>query len=225
MMGGVSTDINGATPLPGLYAAGECACVSINGANRLGSNSLTELLVFGARAARSAARFAANQPHLQGAALTAQAEDEQRQIAQRYFHGRGTESIASIRIDLNHTMEEGAGIYRDEASLQRTCEVIRRLKERYRNVGITDKSLSFNTELTAAIELGFLLDGAEAVAFSALARHESRGSHQRTDYPKRDDEHYLKHSMAYRTEGDPRIDYLDVVITRWPPAERVYGTK
>jgi fumarate reductase flavoprotein subunit len=225
MMGGVSTDIEGATPVAGLFAAGECACVSLNGANRLGSNSLTELLVFGARAARSAARFAAAHPTLNAAALTSQAEDEQRQIAQRFFHSQGRESIAGIRVDLNHTMEEGAGIYRTEASLRATCDTIRRLKERFLQVGLMDKSLSFNTELTSALELGYLLDSAEAVAFSALARQESRGSHQRTDFPNRDDQRYLKHSLAYRTDGDPRIDYKDVVITRWPPAERVYGTK
>ncbi len=224
MMGGVSTDKEGATVLPGLFAAGECACVSLNGANRLGSNSLTELLVFGARAARGAARFAGAHATLNRNALRAQAEDEQRQIAQRWFHGGGKETIAAIRVELNKTMEEGAGIYRAEASLRQTCDTVRQLKQRYQQVGITDKSLSFNTELTAAIELGFLLDAAETVAFSALARQESRGSHQRTDFPQRDDQRYLKHSLAYRTDGDPRIDYLDVVITRWPPAERVYGT-
>jgi fumarate reductase flavoprotein subunit len=224
MMGGVSTDKDAATPLPGLFAAGECACVSINGANRLGSNSLTELLVFGARAARSAARFAAEHPHLNARALQAQAEDEQRQIVERWFHGQGQETIAGIRVELNQTMEEGAGIYRNEQSLEKTCAKLRELKERYRQVGIADRSNSFNTELTAALELGFLLDAAEAVAFSALARQESRGSHQRTDFPQRDDQRFLKHSLAYRTDGDPRIEYSDVVITRWPPAERVYGT-
>jgi fumarate reductase flavoprotein subunit len=223
MMGGVHTDKEGATPLAGLFAAGECACVSINGANRLGSNSLTELLVFGARAARGAARFAGKTAASNRNAIAAQADDEQRQLVERWFHGRGTETIADIRNDLNRTMEEGAGIYRSEASLQGTCEVLRQLKERFRRVGITDKSNSFNTELTTVLELGFLLDAAEAVAFSALARRESRGSHQRTDFPRRDDEKYLKHSMAYRTEGDPRIDYREVTITRWPPAERVYG--
>jgi fumarate reductase flavoprotein subunit len=225
MMGGVSTNKEGATPVAGLFAAGECACVSINGANRLGSNSLTELLVFGARAARSAARFAAEHPNINSTALQGQAEDEQKGIALRYFHGQGKETIAGIRVDLNHAMEHGTGIYRTEASLKTTCDTIRKLKERYQQVGLQDKSLSFNTELTAALELGFLLDAAEAVAFSALARRESRGSHQRTDFPKRDDTQYLKHSLAYRTNADPRIDYLDVVITRWPPAERVYGTK
>jgi fumarate reductase flavoprotein subunit len=223
MMGGVSTDREGATVVPGLFAAGECACVSINGANRLGSNSLTELLVFGTRAARSAARFAAAHPNVRADALRAQAEDEQRQIRERWFHKQGSETIAGIRIELNKTMEEGAGIYRNEESLQRTCATIRQLKDRYQHVGIADKSLSFNTELTSALELGFMLDAAESVAFSALARHESRGSHQRTDFPQRDDARYLKHSLAYRTDGDPRIDYQNVVITRWPPGERVYG--
>jgi fumarate reductase flavoprotein subunit len=223
MMGGVSTDIEGATQLPGLFAAGECACVSINGANRLGSNSLTELLVFGARAARGAARFAAEHAQLNVSALQTQAEEEQRQLVQRFFHGQGKESIAGLRLELNTTMEQGAGIYRTEASLRETCDTIRQLKERYPRVGLMDKSVSFNTELTAAIELGFLLDSADAVAFSALARQESRGSHQRIDFPQRDDQRYLKHSLAYRTAHDPRIEYLDVVITRWPPAERVYG--
>jgi fumarate reductase flavoprotein subunit len=225
MMGGVSTDKEGATPVPGLYAAGECACVSLNGANRLGSNSLTELLVFGARAARFAVRFAADHPIRNPAALQAQAEDEQRRIAERWFHGQGKETIAAIRVDLNKTMEAGAGIYRTEASLRQTCDTLRQLKARFGQVGLADKSLSFNTELTAALELGFLLDAAEAVAFSALARRESRGSHQRTDFPQRDDQHYLKHSLAYQTDGDPRVEYQDVVITRWPPGERVYGAK
>jgi fumarate reductase flavoprotein subunit len=223
MMGGISTDRDGTTVVPGLFAAGECACVSINGANRLGSNSLTELLVFGARAARSAARFATAHANINGSALKAQAEDEQRGIARRWFHGQGTETIAGIRVDLNKTMEEGAGIYRTAESLGRTCDTLRQLKERYLRIGLADKSLSFNTELTSALELGFQLDAAEAVAFSALARQESRGSHQRTDFPGRDDQRFLKHSLAYRCAGDPRLEYLDVVITRWPPAERVYG--
>ncbi len=223
MMGGVSTDKDGATAIPGLFAAGECACVSINGANRLGSNSLTELLVFGARAARAAVRFAQEHPSLNAGALQAQAEDEQRAIAQRWFQSKGEERIVDLRTDLNRTMEEGCGIYRSAESLKDTCQVVRQLKERYQNVRITDTTNSFNTELTAAIELGFMLDTAEAVAFSALARNESRGSHQRTDFPQRDDRNYLKHSLAYRTSGDPRIEYQDVVITKWPPAERVYG--
>src|SRR5438094_5278712 len=139
MMGGVSTNIHGATILPGLYAAGECACVSINGANRLGSNSLTELLVFGHEAARSAARFAAEHPQVSTQAITAQAEDEQRRIADRFFRpGERKETIASVRTALQKTMEAGAGIYRTEASLRETCDEIQKLKERYQQVGIED---------------------------------------------------------------------------------------
>jgi fumarate reductase flavoprotein subunit len=224
MMGGVSTDIDGATSVPGLFAAGECACVSINGANRLGSNSLTELLVFGARSARSAVKFAADHPNINAAALSGQAADEQRAIVQRWFQGGGgKETLAGIRLEMNTTMETGCGIYRTEASLQTTCNKLRELKERFKQVSISDKSNSFNTELTTAIELGYLLDAAEAVAFSALARKESRGSHQRVDFPARNDQEYLRHSLAFRTDGDPRIEYKDVVITKWPPAERVYG--
>jgi len=227
MMGGIHTDREGATPLPGLFAAGECACVSINGANRLGSNSLTELLVFGARAAQSAVRHAAGQSAPARDALQAQVNDEQRRIANRYFRpGKGKETLAGLRAEMNQTMEEGAGIYRTEASLRVTCEKLAELRERYQNAEIADHSLTFNTELTTAIELDNLLEIGEALAHSALGRKESRGSHQRSDYPQRDDVQFLKHSLAYRSDGEPpRIDYLDVVITRWPPGERVYGTK
>jgi fumarate reductase flavoprotein subunit len=130
-----------------------------------------------------------------------------------------------IRTELNRTMESGAGICRTEASLRETCDTIRQLQRRFADVVVTDRSQTFNTELTTALELGFLLDAAEALAHSALGRKESRGAHQRTDYPRRDDQNFLKHSLAYRTEGDPRIEYRPVVITRWPPGERVYGAK
>jgi succinate dehydrogenase flavoprotein subunit len=224
MMGGIDTDINAATLLPGLFSAGECACVSINGANRLGSNSLTELLVFGARAGRNAARFAAEHPDLNAPALQAQAEDEQRRIAAGYINKTGgVETIAGISTELRTAMEEGAGIYRTEETLRATCQKIQELKERYPNIKLDDHTASFNTELTSALELEAMLDCAETVAASALARSESRGSHQRSDFPQRDDQQFLKHSLAYRTGGEPRIEYRDVVITRWPPAERVYG--
>src|SRR5678815_4054810 len=142
----------------------------------------------------------------------------------RYFQPRsGGENIASVRLDLQKTMESGAGIYRTEGSLQDTCGIVRLLKERMQQVTIADTSLSFNTELTAALELECMLEVADALAHSALLRRESRGSHQRLDYPQRDDQNFLKHSLAYRTDGDPRIEYRDVVITRWPPKERVYG--
>ena len=224
MMGGIHTDIEAATPLAGLFAAGECACVSINGANRLGSNSLTELLVFGARAGRAAAAFAREHPQCDTRALEAQAKDEQERIRKNFIAKQGgKQRIARLRAEMTATMESGAGIYRTESSLKTTCDKLAELKDRFTRITLDDHSLTFNTELTAALELDFMLDIAEAVTHSALARTESRGSHQRTDYPKRDDEKFLAHSLAYRTEGPPRIEYLNVVITRWPPAERKYG--
>ena len=225
MMGGIHTDIEAATELPGLFAAGECACVSLNGANRLGSNSLTELLVFGARAGRAAAAFAQEQPGCDTQALEAKAKDEQVRIQQQFINKTGgTERIASLRTEMTKTMEAGAGIYRTQDSLQETCDKVSELKERFANITLDDRSLTFNTDLTAALELECMLDVAEAVAYSAVARKESRGSHQRIDHPQRDDKNFLAHSMAYRTDdGPPRIKYRDVVITRWPPAERKYG--
>jgi len=224
MMGGIDTDINGATSLPGLYAAGECACVSINGANRLGSNSLTELLVFGARTGKAAARFALEVPHPDKNSLELQTADEQKRITRNFFRkGRGTERIFSLRKEMNETMETSAGIYRSGKSLKETCDKIKELKDRFVNIDLEDKSLNFNTELTSALELEFMLDVAEAIAYSALKRTESRGSHQRSDFPERDDENFLKHSMAYQTNTKPHIDYKDVIITKWPPGKRVYG--
>ena len=212
--------------MPGLFAAGECACVSINGANRLGSNSLTELLVFGARAARAAVQFAQENDSIALEEIHAQAEAEQQRIREQFFQpSGGKETLAGLRTEMTNTMELGAGIYRSEDSLRKTCETIRNLKARFAHVELTDHSLTFNTELTTALELEYMLDVAEALAFSALARTESRGSHQRADYPTRDDERFLKHSLAYQTNGEPRIEYLDVAITRWPPGERVYGSK
>jgi len=223
MMGGVSTDIDGATPLAGLYAAGEAACVSINGANRLGSNSLTELLVFGARAGKAAGVFAAAQRPA-GPAVLAQAQDEGRRLEERLGRTAGTEKIATLRTEMHQTMEGSAGIYRTGAALEGAAAKIEELRQRCEAVSLDDHSRTFNTELTSALELSYMLDLAAAIVQSALRRKESRGSHQRTDHPARDDGKYLSHSLAYRTEdGPPRIEYLPVTITRWPPAERVYG--
>jgi fumarate reductase flavoprotein subunit len=227
MMGGIHTDIKAATPVAGLFAAGECACVSINGANRLGSNSLTELLVFGAQAGRAAAAFAKAQAKTDTQALEAQAKDEQERVRKNFIAKMdGKERIAAIRTEMTSAMEAGIGIYRDEASMRETCNKLAELKDRFKNITLDDRSNTYNTELTSALELENMLEIAETVAHSALHRKESRGSHQRTDYPKRDDEKFLAHSLAYRTEsGPPRIDYLNVVITFYPPAERKYGDK
>jgi fumarate reductase flavoprotein subunit len=224
MMGGVHTDIHGATTLPGLYAAGETACVSINGANRLGSNSLPELLVFGARAGRAAADYATT---VRGAspAVEAQARTEAQRLEHALTrHGEGGERIAHIRTDMQATLETAAGIYRDGPTLTKAADQIRVLQERFAKVGLDDHSHTFNTELTAMFELSGMLDIAQTIIESALCREESRGAHQRTDFPKRNDEHFLAHTLVHReSDGTARVDYLPVTITRWPPGERVYG--
>ena len=224
MMGGVHTDINGATPLQGLFAAGEVACVSINGANRLGSNSLTECLVFGARAGRAAAAYAAEQQEPSGHIL-AQAMDEQRRLETQFLRKTGGhERIATLREDMQKTTEESAGIYRTGMALLAAAETLHKLQERFQDVALDDHSQTFNTELVAALELSCMLDVAETIVQSGLHRTESRGAHQRSDFPKRDDEKFLAHSLVFQQEdGSPRIEYLPVTITRWPPAERVYG--
>jgi len=223
MMGGISTDINAQTALPGLYAAGETACVSINGANRLGSNSLTELLVFGTRAGRAAAAYAGTVSPPASAAIDALAADEQRRLDRNFLRkDGGKERIATVRQEMQKTMEEGAGIYRDEEKMEKTCKTLRTLRERFKDIIIEDRGSTFNTEVMNALELDFMLDVAETVANSALIRKESRGSHTRTDFPKRDDENFLKHTLAYRTPDGPKIEYLPVTITRWAPEERKY---
>jgi fumarate reductase flavoprotein subunit len=224
MMGGVHTDLNAATPLAGLYAAGEVACVSINGANRLGSNSLTELLVFGARAGHAAAAFAVEQKEASSSVL-AQALDEKRRLEKEFLHKTGgRERIATIREEMQQALERGAGIYRTHDSLAAAANKVSELQERFRDITIEDHSHTFNTELTAALELAYMLDVAEAIIQCALNRRESRGSHQRTDYPQRDDTNFLAHSLVRRGgDGSLRVEYLPVTITRWPPGERVYG--
>jgi fumarate reductase flavoprotein subunit len=223
MMGGVHTDMNGATPLPGLYAAGETACVSINGANRLGSNSLPECLVFGARAGKAAAEYASLELEVNPRVI-AQKTDEHRRLEHDLLERKGRERIATIRDEMQKSMENSAGIYRSGPSLRQGIEEIRQLQERYAHIAIEDRSRTFNTERIAALELACMLDVAEAIVTAAARREESRGAHQRTDFPKRDDGRYLAHSMIYRNaDGSARVDYLPVTITRWPPAERVYG--
>jgi fumarate reductase flavoprotein subunit len=225
MMGGIHTDIHGATPLKGLYAAGEAACVSINGSNRLGSNSLGELLVFGARAGKSAVEYLANGANQTNHNhLLALASDEEHRLEQQYGKDDGIERIAKLREEMQRTMESGCGIYRDRATLVESANKLSELKERAANLRLDDHGRSFNTQLTAALELGFMLEVAETIVHCALNREESRGAHQRRDFPKRDDIKFLAHSLVSRSgEGPPRVDYLPVVITRWPPGERIYG--
>ncbi|MCP2298634.1 succinate dehydrogenase subunit A [Nocardia amikacinitolerans] len=225
MMGGIHTDIHGATPVRGLYAVGETACVSINGANRLGSNSLPELLVFGARAGRAAAEYASSATDGRSSAVLALSRDEQDRLERELMrHAEGSELIADIRTEMHKTMETGAGIYRDGDSLAKAADTLRELRDRFGNVGLDDHSRAFNTELVAMLELSCMLDVAECIIACAHAREESRGAHQRTDFPARNDQRYLAHSMIHREpDGSGRVSYLPVTITRWPPGERVYG--
>jgi fumarate reductase flavoprotein subunit len=224
MMGGVSTDIRGATPLEGLYAAGETACVSINGANRLGSNSLPECLVFGARAGRAAAEYAAT-AGATPSAVEAQADDERRRLERDLLgKGAGTESIAGLRDQMQATMEEAAGIFRTGPEMIKGADTLAELQERVGGVGVADTSRTFNTELLAALELANMLDISQCILRAGLQREESRGAHQRTDFPARDDQRFLTHLLVCRNaDGTSRIEELPVTITRWPPGERVYG--
>jgi fumarate reductase flavoprotein subunit len=224
MMGGVHTDINGATDVPGLFAAGEVACVSINGANRLGSNSLPELLVFGARAGRAAAEYATTAA-APGQAVFAQGDDERRRLERDLLgRDRGRERLSTIRAEMQKILEDAAGIYRDGDTLSEAADRLRELQSRAASAVIEDASHTFNTERTAALELSAMLDLAECIVHSALRREESRGAHQRTDFPARDDGRFLAHSVVHREpDGSPRVTYLPVTITRWSPGERVYG--
>ena len=225
MMGGIDTDIRAATTLPGLYAAGECACVSINGANRLGSNSLTELLVFGRRAALAAMEYVrsgakpASEP-----ARAAGAKAAQGRIRELMQRTGGADTVAGLRKEMMQTMEEHAGIYRTGEGLAAACTKLAELRQRYKRIELHDKTNVYNTDLLQALELGSMLECAEAVTQSALARKESRGAHQRLDFTARDDKNYLRHSLAtFDPSGPPRIGYRDVVITKSQPGVRDYS--
>jgi fumarate reductase flavoprotein subunit len=225
MMGGIDSNINGETPMPGLFAIGETACSGLHGANRLGSNSLTDLLVSGKRSADRAAAYAkeAGKGEIDPA-LTEQSTAVVTWVRELLQQSGGDESIAAIRRDMKSTLEEGAGIYRDEDGARDACERIADLRQRYRNIEVHDKSNVFNTDLQQALELRNLLDVAETVAEGSLERRESRGAHQRLDYTERDDENFLRHSLAYRQdESRPRIEWLDVTITRSKPGVRDYS--
>ncbi|NYJ29981.1 succinate dehydrogenase flavoprotein subunit [Galbitalea soli] len=232
-MGGIPTNTNAEVLqsnteiVPGLYAAGECACVSVHGSNRLGTNSLLDINVFGKRAGINASEYVKTAPWVP---LPENPAKGIRDLLDQVRSGDGTERIAVIRKELQDSMDRNAQIFRTEESLKEVTELIETLRARYKNIQIQDKGKRYNTDLLEAIELGFLLDLAEVVVYSARSRHESRGGHMREDYPKRDDENFLVHTMAYLT-GDPesaeagehiRLDWKPVVITNYPPMERKY---
>jgi succinate dehydrogenase/fumarate reductase flavoprotein subunit len=224
IMGGVSTNMKGETSMPGLLSVGETACVSINGANRLGSNSLSECLVFGAACGLAAVAFVKRKAsYPRGAAAREALKNEEARVFDRLLgKERGKETVAGLRVEMQQLMERDVGIFRDEAALTNACGTLEKLRERFASVGVADKERVFNTELTSVLELDLMLDVAATIAHSARNRRESRGAHSRTDFPARDDANFLKHTLAFRTEAAPRIDYVPATITKWQPVERKY---
>ncbi|PWI17617.1 succinate dehydrogenase flavoprotein subunit [Streptomyces sp. Act143] len=229
-MGGIPTNVEGevladnTTVVPGLYAAGEVACVSVHGANRLGTNSLLDINVFGRRAGIAAAEYSQTADFVELPENPAEFVVEQ---VERLRNSTGTERVSVLRKELQETMDANVMVFRTEQTIKTAVEKIAELRERYKNVAIQDKGRRFNTDLLEAIELGNLLDLAEVMAVSALARKESRGGHYREDYPNRDDVNFMRHTMAYREVGDDgtesiRLDYKPVVQTRYQPMERKY---
>jgi succinate dehydrogenase / fumarate reductase flavoprotein subunit len=224
-MGGIPTTVNAevlldnTTVIPGLYAAGECACVSVHGSNRLGTNSLLDINVFGKRAGKNAAAYAkkAKLP-----ALPKAAEQFVVDLIDSARTANGKESVAAIRKELQVEMDRNAQVFRTEKSLGHAQKVIHDLRVRYEKIGIHDRGQRFNTDLLEAVELGFLLDLAEVVVVSARNRKESRGGHMRDDFPERDDKGYMQHTMAYKKGDDIALGWKPVVITNYPPMERKY---
>lgn len=225
-MGGIPTNVDGQvvmdeknTPLPGFYAAGECACVSVHGANRLGTNSLVDIVVFGRRAGRHMAKTVREIGfHPLPKDPAARVRDE----IERIRHNNGTERAVEVRQRLQEEMMNRVGVFREEGRMTEMLHILQELRQMYAKVRIDDKGRRWNTDLLEALELGYQLDIAETVTVSALARKESRGAHSRVDYPQRDDVNFLKHTLAYRTENGPRLGYKPVVITRFRPQERKY---
>ena len=221
IMGGVKTDVHGATVMPGLYAAGECACVSVHGGNRLGANSLLDTLVFGRRSGAASSVYAKNGPAIRSGEefLTA----EQRRIAALMTRPYTGETHARLRLELGTLMDAKVGVYRDATALSEALAAVQDLKRRYQSVAVGDKSRVYNQALTFVLELGYMLDCAETTVYGAITRTESRGAHSRTDYPQRDDANWLKHVVIRKPDsGPPAIDFLPVTITKWPPQERTY---
>jgi succinate dehydrogenase / fumarate reductase flavoprotein subunit len=219
-MGGVDTDVWGRTELEGLYAAGEVACVSVHGANRLGGNALMETITYGRRAGRHAAEWALS--HTTVAVPDTVVSDAQRELRDLLDRDQG-ERPWKIRDELAVTMHENFGVFRREDQMKRQGEIVASLRERYERVVVEDKGNVFNSDLTQALELGYLLELAECMIVAGLARKESRGAHARPhDFPDRDDENYLRHTIVTWEDDRPRLDWRPVTMTKWQPQERTY---
>ena len=219
-MGGVKTDIDGLTAIPGLYAAGEVACVSVHGGNRLGANSLLDTLIFGRRSGQHAANVAKSKriPDADYAFLA----DEERGLREIVGRERTGRRVSEIKAELGATMDKYAAVFRDEDGLRQGLEIVRRLKEEAKTAAIDDKGTVFNQDLLGAVELGFMLDNAECIVVGAIERKESRGAQYRTDFPERNDDEWLKH-IDLEVDGDgPKVSYSEVTMTQWEPQERKY---
>ena len=221
-MGGIATNVDGETALPGLFAAGECACVSVHGANRLGGNSLLETLVFGMRAGRKAVLFMDVEKGSLDPALSKKQSGDLQSKLQEIFHRKREEPCFRLRDEMKSLMTSHVGIFRNGSDLSFAREKIRKLKGRLRNVGVSQQALTFNYELIQYLELEGMLHLAEVIVEGALARKESRGSHSRVDFPERDDSNWLRHTLAFKTSDGPRLEHKDVTITSYPPKERTY---
>ena len=220
-MGGIKTDVDGQTELPGLYAAGEAACVSVHGGNRLGANSLLDTLVFGRRSGEHAAEVARSKEHSL-AVTDSNAQGDRINIQRLLDNDSDGEMFGKIRREMGDTMNEHLAVFREQNGMEIALGELRGLRERFNRVAVPDKSKTFNTNLLFTLELGFMLDCAEAVALAAIERKESRGAHTRTDAPERDDENWMRHILVKHTEDGPQIDYIPVVITDWEPQVRSY---
>ena len=220
IMGGIKTDMDGRTIVPGLYAAGECANVSVHGGNRLGANSLLDTVVFGHRSGNHAADWAINKPYrdLDVDGYVAKTEKEFSDLFSRNTDQRWSQ----IRLDLGRAMDKHMGVYRDEEGMQSLLAMLPGFRERFAQTSLQDKGRVFNTDLIFTLELGFMLDCAESIILGGIERKESRGAHSRTDYTERDDENWLKHVLVTRTDDGPEVSHLPVTITKWQPEERKY---
>jgi succinate dehydrogenase / fumarate reductase flavoprotein subunit len=225
MMGGIPANLDGQVlgkgnqPVPGLFAAGECACVSVHGANRLGCNSLLDLVVFGRRAGR---RILEDLGGLDRASLAGHPDEDMLAKIKTLKRRTGGESVGALRQEMQQCMTEHCSVFREQGGLEKALNKIRDLIARYKTVSVQNPALRFNTELMEALELESLLHLAQTIVVSALAREESRGAHFRDDHPERDDESWLKHTMIQKTGKGPRVDYKPVTITRFEPKPRVY---
>jgi succinate dehydrogenase / fumarate reductase, flavoprotein subunit len=220
IMGGVKTDINGETPIPGLYAAGEVACVSVHGGNRLGANSLLDTLIFGRRSGEHAAGRAVHMP--MPTTSPSKLADTERSIEAIINRDTGGRRVAAIKNELGETMNEYVAVFRDADGLEKAHEIVRRLKEEAPKAAIDDRGTIFNQDVIGAIELGYMLDCAETIVVAAKERKESRGAQFRTDFPQRNDDKWLKHIDISVNGAEPEISYSEVTITRWQPEERTY---